>query len=338
MRLEPVGAVAATRAYRVPKPSAPCDLRLDGNEGLPCPPALLAALADADPDVVRTYPSVARLEARLAEALGVAADQVLVTAGADDALDRACRALLGPGRRLVVPTPTFEMLLTYARLSGAALDAVPWADRWPLDAVRAALRPNTTAVAIVSPNNPTGGEATLDDLRAVAASAPIVLLDHAYVEFGSVDLTADALALGNVLVFRTLSKAWGLAGLRVGYVAGPAEVIGWLRRVGLPYPVSGPSAWLALRRLDARDDVDAFVADVRRRRSELARALGAPEGGGNFVFVRRPDAARLWEGLARHGIAVRAWPGHPELADALRVSVPVTEADQRRLLTALEDL
>ncbi len=233
MSLTPVAPVARLRAYAVPPPVAPCDLHLDGNEGLPADAEVLAALAGADPGLVRRYPSVKGLQRALAARHGVAAEQVLVTAGADDALDRACRALLGPGRGLVLPLPTFEMLHIYARLAQAELATVPWpGGPFPTDAVLAAITPATVAVAVVSPNNPTGAVATAGDLAVVAGRVPLVLLDHAYVEFADVDLTPAALELGNVLVFRTLSKAWGLAGLRVGYVVGPAEVVGWLRRVG----------------------------------------------------------------------------------------------------------
>lgn len=110
--IRPVPWVADQRAYAVPRPAGPIDLRLDGNEGFAPPAGLLRTLTSGG--LLREYPSPRRLEALLAERHGVSADQVLVTAGADDALERACRALLAPGRSLVLPSPTFEMVDRYA--------------------------------------------------------------------------------------------------------------------------------------------------------------------------------------------------------------------------------
>ncbi|MEO0602883.1 MAG: aminotransferase class I/II-fold pyridoxal phosphate-dependent enzyme, partial [Myxococcota bacterium] len=179
-------------------------------------------------------------------------------------------------------------------------------------------------------------------VRRIAERAPIVLLDHAYVEFADHDLTEDALALGNVVVFRTLSKAWGLAGLRVGYAVGPTEVIGWMRRVGLPYPISGPSLRVALDQLARQaTTVDDFVASVRTRRTALESRLGelgvtVEPSQANFVYLRHDDSEAIRHGLAEHGIAVRGWPGHRLLGRSLRITVPATDADQTRLLSALD--
>lgn len=330
----PIPTVEAATAYRVPRHPAPIDCWLAGNEGRTPPADVLAVLPG---DLARGYPSAADLEAALAERFAVDPAQVLVTAGADDGLDRVCRAYLDSTRRAVIPTPTFGMLLRYARLTGAAVDTPAWpAGAWPLDAVRSALRPDTALVCVVSPNNPTGQVATAADLAAISAAAPdaVVLLDHAYVEYADVDLTAAALALPNVVVARTFSKAWGLAGLRVGYLLGPAAVIGALRRVGNPYAVSGPSLAVARRQL-ATADIAPHIAAVRRERARLIaglRALDVPtlDSQANCVLVEgsRVDWLRdAWAGL---GIGVRAWPGEARL----RISVPDDPAVTDRVLAA----
>ncbi len=169
---------------------------------------------------------------------------MLVTAGGDDAIDRACRAVLAEGRTLVLPEPTFEMIARYARLAGAEVVEVPWGDgAYPADAVLAALDARDRRWSPWSaPTTPPGGVATAEDLRRVAAAPQaLMLVDLAYVEFGDDALFRAALALPNAVVIRTLSKAWGLAGLRVGYAVGHAALIGWLRAGGGPYAVSGPS-------------------------------------------------------------------------------------------------
>lgn len=341
MKLTCVDAVDRLVPYAVPQAKAPCDLRLDGNEGRV--PDADWARPLATPTIARHYPKVGALQAAIAERHGVAPDRVLVSAGADEALDRACRVLLDETRRLILPLPTFQMLHTYAKLARAQITEVPWrGGPYPSDAVVGAVDASTVAVAMVSPNNPTGAVATADDLARVAARVPLVLLDHAYVEFADHDLTAQALTLDNVVVFRTLSKAWGLAGLRIGYAVGPGKVIGWMRRVGLPYPVSGPSLHIALDQLARHPaDVEAFVAAIRTRRTSLEARLAAlgvsvEPSQANFTFLRHPDADALREGLAEHGIAVRGWPGHASLGDALRITIPADEPDQTRLLAALD--
>jgi histidinol-phosphate aminotransferase len=257
--------LASWTAYKVPRHPAPIDLFLDGNEGLSPPPELLRWLADAPVDVVRRYPSAQHLEARLAALHGVDPARVMVAAGGDDAIDRLCRAVLCEGRTLVLPTPTFEMIARYARLVGAEVLEVPWGDGpYPAAQVARLVDARTGLVALVSPNNPTGQVASVEDLHTVAATGALVLVDLAYVEFGDDALFRAALALPNAVVIRTLSKAWGLAGLRVGYAVGPAALLDGMRAAGAPYAVSGPSLHLAHRWLDAGQEAMAgFVAEVR---------------------------------------------------------------------------
>jgi HAD superfamily hydrolase (TIGR01548 family) len=238
------------------------------------------------------------------------------------------------------------MIPRYARLGGGTVVPVPWPTGrpWPREEVLRSLSPDTGVVAVVSPNNPTGDVATAADLRAVAAAAPhcLVVVDHAYVEYADEDLTSVAAGLPNVAVVRTFSKAWGLAGLRVGYVLAPPAIVAALRAAGGPYSVAGPSAALARERL-ARDGASlaAHVARVRRERTDLAallRRLGAEAGASqaNFVLARCGDAAFLRDGLAGLGIAVRHFPDRPELAGCLRITCPGAPDAFTRLQSALE--
>lgn len=342
--LRPSPAIAGMAPYVVPRHPAPVDLVLDGNEGRRPFPDVWQPLATAAPELIRRYPKATRLEEALAAAYELAPDQVLVTSGGDDALDRAARAVLAPGRELILPVPTFEMIGRYATLVGATVLDVPWPDgAYPTDAVIARITDATSAIAIVTPNNPTGAVATADDLRRLAAAAPhaLLLVDLAYGEFADVDLTAAALALPNAIVFRTLSKAWGLAGLRVGYALGPAPLIGWLRAAGNPYAVSAASILIACREWsENRESMRQFVAQIRQERDALRGLLAdlgveALPSQGNFVFCRTPRAAWLRDGLAGLGIGVRVWPGHPELDGACRITCPGDAADLGRVSSAL---
>jgi len=324
------------RGYARPEARAG-DLRLDGNEGAPAPVALLRDLADLDPAVLRDYPTARGLEADLGESLGVEAARVLVTAGADDALDRLFRAY-GSQRRVVLTAPTFEMMMRFADTVGADVVRVPWDRDFPTEAFAAASADASLAV-VVSPNNPTGATLDAGDLDAIAAACPgTVVLDQVYVEYGGPDLTAAALARSNVVITRTFSKAWGLAGCRVGYLLGAPERVEALRRIGSPYPVAGPSLWVARRRLaTGRDDLVAHVATVRRHRERLAsllEELGVPAdpSEGNFLFVRCGRRLEAVRGiLAWCGIRVRHFPHRAEIADGLRLSIPIDTPSLERL-------
>jgi histidinol-phosphate aminotransferase len=344
-KLQPAKQVGQTTAYRVPPSPTPVDLFLDGNEGAIPSPELIRAVIDQAPDVLRRYPKKAALEATLAARLGVKPEQVLVTAGGDDGLDRICRTMLSDGREFVLPEPSFEMLNRYASLAGGKIISVDWPDGpYPREAVLRAITPQTGLIAFVSPNNPTGTVASAEDLRAISAAAPhaLVLADLAYVEFAEHDLTLDALALRNVVVVRTFSKAWGLAGLRVGYLIGPAEVIGWLRAAGGPYTVSGPSLAMASACFaKSSHGIELFIGSVIAERTalnELLRSHGVEvtDSQANFIFARFQDAVWIKEALAGFGISVRHFADRPQLQDGLRITCPGHAEQRQRLTHALE--
>ncbi|HVH67230.1 MAG TPA: histidinol-phosphate transaminase [Gemmatimonadales bacterium] len=321
-------------------------LRLDSNEGPPPPRALLAHLADADPDLLRRYRDAGALEAALATRFGVGTERVIVTSGADEAIDRACRAFLDRGRTLLLPEPTFELFERFAALAGGTTQPVSWpAGPFPGDAFLERLDARTAMIAVVSPNNPTGAVAGAADVRRLASAAPdaLLLLDHAYVEYGDHDLTPALLDLPNVLVVRTFSKAWGLAGCRVGYAIGSPYVVSVLRAAGGPYPVGSPSIALALYQLEHGEPaLRAHVLRVREERATLAawlaaRGLAPLASQANFVLANfGTRAALVYDGLASLGVLVRDFPLRAGLETALRFTLPGDPAQFQRLCSALE--
>jgi len=343
--VEPVPALAALGPYSTGRPAAGIDLVLDFNERLE-PPDALAGTAGLEAWRLNRYPELGALEPVIAARLGLPADSVLVTGGADDALERCVRAVCVPGRRAIMSTPSYGMIRRFIRIAGAELVEVPW---WrgdlPVDAVLAAAHDSTALVCVVSPNNPTGSVASGEALRRLLEALPrtLVLLDQAYVDFAEPehDLARLALEHPNAVVVRTLSKAWGGAGLRVGYALGDPRVVDWLRRIGLPFPVSTPSQALAAAMLADGDAPGAArIAAVRRQRDELAallEELGAEvlPSAGSFLFARFADAPRVWRSLHALGIAIRAFAGRPELAGWLRITLPGDAASFDRLAAAL---
>ena len=322
----------AEAPYTVPRHPASITLRLDGNEGAPPSPRVLESLSTLTPESLQRYPSPRPLEAELARRFGLPPGSVLVTAGGDEGLMRICRAFLGPGRNFVMPEPSFEMIRRYATGTGAEVRSLPYPpDGYPTDKVIAACDDHTAMVAVVSPNNPTGGVISAEDLRRLSAALPQVMLmvDLAYTEFSNCDLTQTALTLPNAVVFRTFSKASGLAGLRLGYAMGPERWIDILRSAGLPYPVSSPALRLADAVLNEVDSTETDIAQIKNARRRITEALQRAgltvyPSQGNFVFARGTDGTWWRDAMAGLGIGIRAWPGDDSLGDAIRISCPAT--------------
>jgi len=333
--------MSSPATYLPPGFQMPIDLDLSKNEGRSRAEELLDAIDDPR-RLVGRYPDTSPLRARLAALHGVSEERVLVTAGGDDALSRCFLARVTEGGQVVSTYPTFEMISRYAEQRGARLFDVPWwTGPFPVDEVLGAITGDTDAVFIVSPNNPTGGVASEIDLLKVAGETPLLVVDAAYVEFADSDPTPGLLELGNVVVTRTLSKAYGLAGLRVGYLLGSQELVAAIGAYGNPYPVSALSAALAETRLDRPvDELSTFVDEVKRERVVLTGALtglGARPlpSQGNFVLAECDDAAWVISAAASLGIGLRRFPTRLGLESAVRITVPGDTEDFDRLVTTL---
>lgn len=344
----PNDALSGLEAYSSPRHPAPVDLVLNANEGPPPPPELMRAAFDRCISNLHRYPSTAGLEAAIAARFGLEPERVLATAGADEAIDRAFRTFLGPARELVLPAPTFVMLGHYARLAGCSVTTVAWPDEaFPERAVLDAIGPKTAAVACVTPNNPTGAVISPETIRRIANAAPhaAILVDLAYAEFAGSDPMKALLDIENALFFRTFSKAWGLAGARVGYVIAHPTIIRWLRAAGSPYSVPSPSVALALAWLEHGESLmQARVAAVTAERQRLAAKLGelgvrTVASEANFVFATfATPAFSAWfvDALAGLGIAVRGFPKHPQLERSVRITCPGDASAFARLVHAID--
>ncbi|MGP1310885.1 MAG: pyridoxal phosphate-dependent aminotransferase, partial [Phycisphaerales bacterium] len=282
--------------YTPPTPSPFVDLALDANEGAPADEGVLDAVRALTAEDLRRYPDARGLEREIAARFGVDPARVVVTNGADDAIDRVCRAFLTPGRVMATHAPSFEMIERSARLVGAEVRNVDWADgRFPRERFVESIDGSVALAALVSPNNPTGGSIPTDDLRSIARAAAsngaVVLADLAYVEFADADPTPDLLREPNVVIVRTFSKAMGLAGLRIGYAIVPPDLANALRAAGGPYPVSSISlaaASSALRGGERRRGFIDRLRDERERLTETLRSAGvaALDSQANFVAAR----------------------------------------------------
>lgn len=336
----PAARLAGLEPYSTGGQRAAGMLLLDANEGPLAPEGCLERLRSIDAEQVRRYPQACALEEVIAGKLGISAGRVVVTAGGDDAIDRVCRVSLEPGRSIVVHAPTFEMITRGARLAGGDVRSVPWMGApFPIGDLEATISSETGLVAIVSPNNPTGSTATIDDIdrasRAARSAGALVLLDLAYIEYADEDPTPHMLALENVVMVRTFSKAFGLAGLRVGYAIASEKVAGWLRMVGGPYPVTSPGLAMAGQAIEAGIDT-LHVERVRHERDRLAahlRGYGVLvlDSQANFVLAKVKAKP-----FAQVGIVVRGFDG--ALDGWSRITLPGEPVAFERLMVALEEV
>jgi histidinol-phosphate aminotransferase len=293
---------------------------------------------------------------------GVTPAEILVGAGADEVLDIVGKVFIPPGGRAIVPTPTYAMYRVLTEQRGATVVAVPRLDeaaRWALDrdAVRAAVTEHDAAVVwLCSPNNPTalpepdGAIATLlagltEDAATTGRPAPIVVLDEAYAEFVGTTLLGLRDVYPNLIVVRTASKAYALAGLRVGFAVARTEVIARLNPFRPPGSISTVSVTIvteALRDDSILDDNLARVETERTRLTEALRGVGWKVGPSvtNFVLVdfgSAERAAAVAEGLLARGLVPRTFGASQPLADHLRLTIRAT-AENDRLIAAATDL
>ena len=294
----------------------PDTIRLDANENPYAP------LVAGQPNINRyPEPQPATLRARLAALYGVAPERLWVTRGSDDAIDLLIRTFCEAGQDSIgIVEPTFSAYAQFARVQGARVVTARLTDdlRFDADAVIAAMAAEAPKLLFLcTPNNPTGTPVEPDDVRRIAAALidTIVVADEAYAEFSEAADLADE-ADGNLVVLRTLSKAYGLAGARIGCAIGSADLIDLLSRASPPYPLPGPSIAAALAALgpERMPLHRQRIADLLAERERLLGLLAGADGvssvraGGNFLFLEVADPDALARRLASAGVRVRFRP------------------------------
>lgn len=340
--------LAAVPAYQAGRSAPVGAVKLSSNENpFPPLPGVEAAIADAAASVNR-YPDfgATRLISALTARLGVDRDQVAVGTGSVAVLGQVMNAMAGPGDEIVVPWRSFEAYPILATLAGASLLRVPLrADgTHDLDGMAAAVTERTRLVMVCTPNNPTGPSVRRDQLERLLAQVPtdvLVAIDEAYVEFvrdpGSPNALDLATSRSNVVVLRTFSKAYGLAGLRVGYAVGPAAIIAELRKAQLPFGVTTMAEQAAIASLAGEHEllrrVEVLVQERARVLDTLrAMAFFTPDAQGNFVWLPLGERTDAFASAAEEsGVIVRPFAG-----EGVRVTIGEPPANDR-WLAVLDD-
>jgi histidinol-phosphate aminotransferase len=342
---QPRECVSQIPTYVAGKPPQPragmTTYKLSSNENpYPPLPGVVEAAARASEQMNR-YPDMGNtaLYAALSDTLGVPIDDLALATGSVALIYQLVQAFCEPGDEVVYAWRSFEAYPIGVTAAGARSVQVPLTEdaRHDLDAMAAAVTDRTRIILVCTPNNPTGPAVTQAELDAFLAKVPdhvLVVVDEAYVEFvrmgDAVDGIATVRAHENVISTRTFSKAYGLAGFRVGYAVGPAAVAAALRAVSLPFGVSNVAQAAAIASLEAKaallERVDALVAERDRVTKGLADAgLVVPEAQGNFVWFGVGDrTAELAAAADELGIVIRPFAG-----DGARISIGETEANDR---------
>ncbi len=344
VRLRP--DIVALAAYRQGKPAADDAFKLSSNENPFEPiPAVLEAIGASS---VNRYPDAAALElrARLGERFGVGVGRVHLGAGSVSILSQLIQAAAGPGDEIVYAWRSFEAYPGLVAVAGATSVQVPNDEhgRHDLAAMAAAVTDRTRAVIVCSPNNPTSTIVTADEFEAFMAEVPdevLVLLDEAYTEFVTDESTVDGRELvgryPNLVVLRTFSKAYGLAGLRIGYAVGPEYILDAARSTAIPLSVTEPAQRAALASLDHEEILLERVARLAVLRDGVWQALvdqgwTVPKPQGNFVWLETGGfTERAAEIFAEHGIVARALGD-----DGIRVSIGEPQSVDKLLRASAE--
>lgn len=326
----------------------PCRVDLSDNTNLfGMPPAAERVLRGASVSSVARYPAgyAPDLKRAVAAYAGVGVERVTTGCGSDDVIDSTLRAFLEPGEAVAYPDPTFVMVPMFARLNALKARPVPLRADLDID-VDGLLATGAKVLYVCTPNNPTGTVASRSAVERLVERAPgLVLIDEAYAEFASGGSFLDlARTRPNVLVARTMSKAFGMAGMRVGWAVGAPALVAEVEKARGPYKhtalaeamgaavLAEDVPWMEARAAEA-------VANRERLRSELeALGLRALPSEANFLLVPVPGAPRVAERMRERDVNVRAFQGLTGVGDALRIGAgpwPLMETALAALREAL---
>jgi histidinol-phosphate aminotransferase len=336
-----VDAMAGYVPGEQPKPGTPI-IKLNTNENpyLPSPHAI-AVLKNLDPEWLRRYPDPYANDFRQAtsEALNIPKDWIMVGNGSDDMLNVVVRACAESGRKVVYPMPTYVLYRTLTEIQDADRLEIPYGqnNQLPLDELIAA---QGAVTFIASPNSPSGHVVAMTDLRQLAANLNgVLVIDEAYVDFAEETALPLVEQFPNVIILRTLSKGYSLAGLRLGFAIAQPHLIRGLFKVRDSYSVDAIATLVGAAAMRDQDYKNECAERVKRSREKLVidlKQLGFKvwDSQTNFLLTQPPgNAAKIYEALKQQNILVRYF-NQPNLDDKLRISIG-TDEQNRILITTL---
>jgi histidinol-phosphate aminotransferase len=343
---QPRARVQAMKEYHPPLGGRD-QLRLDFNENtLACSPRVREVLGSISAGALTRYPEREPVEAVAAAHLRLGHEQVALTNGVDEAIHVLFEAYLEAGDELLLPVPTYTMYEVYGSATDAQIVTVQAGDdlQFPFERLLAAITPKTKIIAIANPNSPSGSVATREQLLQIADRAPhaVLLVDEAYFHFHGETVVDCAGEIPNLIVARTFSKAYGLAGLRLGLLAGPVELMRWVRRVLSPYNVNSLALACLPPALDDATYIDWYVGEVLAARAGFEIALDEAKlrrwpSRANFVLVDiGPRHAEFVHLMQTGGVLVRDRSNDPGCDGRVRITIGTRE-QMRQAVVALNE-
>ena len=317
-------------------------LRLDFNENTLAPsPRVIERLRQTTAEGLTKYPEREPVERLVAAHFGLAADQVLLTNGVDEAIHLMCCTFLEDGDEALIAPPSFFMydvnigMMTRGLVKVQADESL----QFPFERFMAAITEKTKLIIVASPNNPTGATVSREHLLAIARAAPhaVLMVDEAYYHFYGESVIGDLAEMPNIVVARTFSKAYGLANLRVGMLAGSAELLKYVKKVSSPYNVNGVALDCLSAAIQDDEYLNWYVEQVRVGREQMMAGLdelgvGYFPSAANFVLMKiGPKHKEFVAAMRKHGVLLRDRSTDPGCEGYVRITIGVEEHVKRGL-------
>lgn len=343
-------AIEEMEAYSPPLENRRGLLRLDFNENtVGCSPKVLDAINNIKEEEIAAYPEYKKFKAKLANSIKVRPEQLMVTNATDEAILIIMQAYVEKGDEVILPIPTFAMFKFYAQLVEAKIKEILYTSNltFPTRKVLNAISKKTRLVILCNPNNPTGSLIDKKDVVKIVEKAQkndaLVLLDEAYYQYSGVECLHLIGKYDNLMIIRTFSKAYGLAGLRLGYIVSNEAVIKSLLKAGSPYSVNTVAMVAASKAIEDFDYVKWYINEVKKAKRIIYEELKKLKiktypTATNFLIAKFPKRAdEVEKGLTERGILVRNRSSYPLLKDCLRIGIG-TVKQNKELVNALKEI
>lgn len=337
-------------SYQLPAGSRKNKIRLDLNENLMyCSPKVLDSLKNISPEEIAMYPEANELIEKLAKQNNLSPENVIVTNGGDDAIRCILDTYVDHQEHAILATPTYPMFKILLQQRNARIIEVLYNQdfSFPAENFLSALGKGVRMAVIVNPNNPTGNSIQKEDLMRILekaqASEVLIVLDETYCHYASKTYIGLVKEFDNLIVMQTFSKAFGLTGLRLGYIASNKFNIGQLNKINLPFPVNGIAIRAAMAALDDTGFIETAINEVQEEKEFLCKELQELKlmvtlTDINFLLVYFGNQCDLvQQSLAQRGVLVKNLNLIPMMQGYLRISIG-THKEHLSLLTALEEI
>lgn len=311
-------------------------MKLDFNENILGPsPKVAEALKKVSKEDIKLYPAYGELINKLAEYNNADKKMILPTNGADEAIKYVFDAFVDKEDTVLSVTPTFTMPQVYAKVSGCNFKEIPYSQKWvfPLDDFIAAVDEKTKMIIITTPNSPTGDVISRDDLLKIINAAPesIILIDQTYCGYGGENFTDLVYKFPNVIIVRSMSKDFALAGIRLGYLISEIQNINIIKKVISPFSVNNFAVKAGIAALSDLDFFKGVKAKVKESKKILTEGLSGIakeiyESHGNFIFADFGDRAEfIYKKLLKNGIKVKFFDDGSVIQNCFRITLPAPE-------------